>query len=58
MSRFIITLAVLVFAFVSLTEADCQNMSKKALLVLDVQENLVDPESKLHIDCSNLDIFS
>lgn len=57
MSRFIITLAVLVFAFVSLTEADCQNMSKKALLVLDVQENLVDPESRLHIDCSNLDVF-
>ena len=57
MSRFIITLAVLVFAFVSLTEADCQNMSKKALLVLDVQENLVDPESRLHIDYSNLDVF-
>jgi len=41
-----------------LTEVDCQNMSKKALLVLDVQENLVDLESKLHIDCSNLDVFS
>ena len=30
---------------------------EKALLVIDIQENLVNPDSKLHIDITNLDQF-
>lgn len=35
----------------------CQNTSNKALLVIDVQENLVNPDSKIHIDTTNLETF-
>lgn len=35
----------------------CLAQPKKALLIIDVQENLVDPDSKLHIDTCGIDSF-
>ena len=57
MGRLLSLIATLTFAFVFLTSTDCQITGNRALIVLDVQENLVDPQSKLHIDCSDLDTF-
>jgi nicotinamidase-related amidase len=34
-----------------------QVVDRKALLVIDIQENLVNPNSKIHIDTSGIDLF-
>jgi Amidases related to nicotinamidase len=49
--------AILVFVFSLLNSNYGQTVSKKALIVIDIQENLVNPNSKIHIDTSGVNLF-
>jgi len=48
---------ILLFLFVFLNNNYGQTVDKKALLVIDIQENLVNQNSKIHIDTSGIDLF-
>jgi nicotinamidase-related amidase len=43
-----------VFSFITIYG---QTTGRKALIVIDIQENLVNPNSKIHIDTTGIDIF-
>lgn len=49
-------LSLLVY-IISMTAVYGQETEKKALLVIDVQENLVNPNSAIHIDTAGINIF-
>lgn len=50
-------LLVLAFLTLSLSTMLAQTTAKRALLVIDVQENLVNPNSKIHMDTAGIDLF-
>ncbi len=52
-----ITKIFLCFTLLSSFSALGQTLDKKALLVIDIQENLVNPNSKIHMDTSGIDLF-
>lgn len=41
----------------SLTKNYAQDNDRKALLTIDIQENLLNPHSKIHIDTTGIDVF-
>ncbi len=42
---------------ISTIESYCQDSKRKALFVMDIQENLVNPDSRIHIDTSGINLF-
>ncbi len=50
-------LLVLAFLTLSLSTMMAQITAKRALLVIDVQENLVNPNSKIHMDTAGINLF-
>ena len=48
---------IVTFIVISTSMIFGQVIDRKALLVIDVQENLVNPNSKIHIDTSGIDLF-
>lgn len=48
---------VLIFIVISPSMNFGQTIERKAVMVIDIQENLVNPNSKIHIDTLGIDLF-
>ncbi|MDD4374463.1 MAG: cysteine hydrolase [Bacteroidales bacterium] len=53
----LISCIILLFIVISLNDSYGQTADNKALIVIDIQENLVNQNSKIHIDTSGIDLF-
>jgi len=48
---------MLIFIVISPSMNFGQTIDRKAILVIDIQENLVNPNSRIHMDTSGIDLF-